>query len=185
MWTVCAFLCWLLLLQLTSWSVLPLCSGMSGFLYQSVPDNWGTEIVLSDSMIDVACTFDLAGEWGEQVTTAGWTVFRNFLFLAPESCCICTDNQPCKFFSNARHCWLSFLPELDKVSLLIDLMFVYLLMVTLKDDGQVNMGNFLVSTYTVEGIEPGHWAVRVVIVRDCWCQRWSMNYRNSFLNSVW
>lgn len=59
------------LLQLTSVSVLPLCSGMSGFLCQSVPDSGGTEVVLTDSMIDVACTFDFGGEWGEQVTTAG------------------------------------------------------------------------------------------------------------------
>lgn len=52
-----------------------------------------------------------------------------------------TIQQIC--FSNARCCWLSFLPVLDKASLLIDVILVYLLMVTLKDDGHVNKGNYL------------------------------------------
>lgn len=65
-------LCWLLPLQLVTWSVLLLCSEGAEFLYQSVPDSRGTEMPLSYSSISTDCTFDF-GE-GEQMTTIGFSV---------------------------------------------------------------------------------------------------------------
>lgn len=86
-------------------------------------------------------------------------------FLASESWHICMDNQPSKFLFRMLNaagfhfclCWTSTSSKRPYAC--------YLLMVTLKGDEQVNMGYFLISAYIMEGITPGHWAVRVFIGR--------------------